>query len=215
MGVKTNYDRKPLATGTGPGDYNPNKAKHGISNSYTMGGRPTGPSDKRHPGPGEYENEDYYKKIKGAKMERNVRDTSVNLKSVYSPGPSQSVSIAKDAANNKGPKYTFGSEPRDKGYMRAKSAHPPGPGDYNHRNVVGKDGPGYSMPGRRKDVRVLPGKDGRGPGAYNSMHSAVKRNGSAYTMGKTSKSRVPDVYGHTPGPNQYNPDDAVGKNKAA
>ena len=216
MGVKTNYDRKPLATHTGPGDYNPNKSKHGISNSYTMGARPSGPSDKRHPGPGEYESEDYYKKIKGSKMDQNVRDTSVDHKSVYSPGPSQSVMIAKEAKNNAGPKYSFGSEARDKGYIsRAKSAHPPGPGDYNHKHIVGGDGPGYSMPGRRPDVRVLPGKEGRGPGSYNSNHSAVKRNGSQYSMGKTQKGHVPDVYGHTPAPNQYDPNDAVGKNKSA
>lgn len=36
----------------------------------------------------------------------------------------------------------------------------PGPGDYNHKEVVGKDGPGYTMGGRRADVRVLPGKHG-------------------------------------------------------
>ena len=59
-----------------------------------MGAKPTGPSNKRHPGPGEYESEDYYKKIKGSKMDRNVRDTSVDHKSVYSPGPSQGVMIA-------------------------------------------------------------------------------------------------------------------------
>jgi len=37
MGVKTFYDRKPLATHTGPGDYNPTKAN--LSHSYTMNGR--------------------------------------------------------------------------------------------------------------------------------------------------------------------------------
>jgi hypothetical protein len=34
-------------------------------------------------------------------------------------------------------------------------------------------------------------------------------------MGSTQKGKVPDVYGHTPAPNNYNPDALFTKNKAA
>ena len=34
-------------------------------------------------------------------------------------------------------------------------------------------------------------------------------------MGKTDKNRVPDVYGHTPAPNQYSPDAKLTKSQAA
>ncbi len=71
------------------------------------------------------------------------------------------------------------------------------------------------MGGRRKDVRVLPGKESRGPGAYNAKHNPVKKNGPSYGFAKNSKSGVPDVYGHTPAPDQYNPSVDQTKNKAA
>lgn len=90
----------------------------------------------------------------------------------------------------------------------------PGPGDYNHKNIVGKDGPGYSMKGRRPDVRVLPGKEGNGPGAYNP-NFATKVKNPAYKMSSSPKGRVPDVYGTTPAPNNYNPNADPIKTRAA
>lgn len=83
-----------------------------------MRARPKTVSDARQPGPGAYEVENFQKNIKGAGLGKNVRDTSVDLKSVYSPGPGQLVSVAKEAARNNGPKYGFGSESRDKGYIQ-------------------------------------------------------------------------------------------------
>ena len=150
-------------------------------------------------------------------MDKNKRDTSVNLKSVYSPGPSQGVEVGKFASKNDAPKYGFGSEPRDKGYIqRAKAQRmQPGPGDYNHKNIVGKDGPGYTMGGSRADVRVLPGKHGRGPASYTPNHNPVKIKTASYCIGKDQKGTVPDVYGRTPGPDNYDPNYFVGKNKAA
>jgi len=85
MGLKTFYDWKPLATHTGPGDYNPEKNK--FSKSYTMRGWDKDAWNDRAPGPGSYEAENYYKKIKGAGLDRFKWDTSVDHKSVYSPGP--------------------------------------------------------------------------------------------------------------------------------
>ena len=61
MGLKTFYDWKPLATHTGPGDYNPQKPN--FSKSYTMRGKDKDARNERAPGPGSYEAENYYKKI--------------------------------------------------------------------------------------------------------------------------------------------------------
>ena len=71
------------------------------------------------------------------------------------------------------------------------------------------------MGGRRKDVRVLAGKESRGPGAYNPEPENVKKKTANYTMAKDRKGVCPDVYGSTPGPNNYNPNMFSGKNKAA
>lgn len=78
---------------------------------------------------------------------------------------------------------------------------------------MGKDGPLYSMPGRRKDVRVLPGKESRGPGAYNANEFAVKTKNPSYKIGSSPKGKVPDIYGSTPAPNTYHPDQTKVKNK--
>ena len=53
MGNKTVYNRNPLLTETGPGDYNPHKSFKKLS--YTMPGKSKDPSDLNMPGPGYYE----------------------------------------------------------------------------------------------------------------------------------------------------------------
>jgi len=89
MGVKTFYDWKPLATHTGPGDYDPMKPN--LAHSYTMNGRQRDAWNERAPGPGSYNAEDYFRKMKGAGLDKNKWDTTVDLKYVYSPGPAQEV----------------------------------------------------------------------------------------------------------------------------
>lgn len=63
-------------------------------------------------------------------------------------------------------------------------------------------------------MRVLPGKEGNGPGAYNP-NFATKTKNPAYKMSQSPKGRVPDVYGTTPAPNAYNPDPSAIKEHAA
>lgn len=53
MGNRTVYDRNPLLTETGPGDYNPEKPKSSLAFSLT--GRSKNPTDLGLPGPGQYE----------------------------------------------------------------------------------------------------------------------------------------------------------------
>lgn len=53
MGAKTVYNRNPLLTGTGPGDYNPEKPTKKLS--YSISGRSKDPTDLQMPGPGHYE----------------------------------------------------------------------------------------------------------------------------------------------------------------
>jgi len=71
------------------------------------------------------------------------------------------------------------------------------------------------MGGRRKDVRVLPGKESRGPGAYNPDPQTVKTKAKNYSVGRERKGFAPDIYGTTPGPDNYNPKMFAGKNQAA
>jgi hypothetical protein len=71
------------------------------------------------------------------------------------------------------------------------------------------------MPGRRPDVRVLPGKESRGPGAYNANEFAVKTSTPGFKIGTSPKGKVPDIYGTNPAPNNYNPNALSVKSKNA
>lgn len=71
MGFKTMYNRNPLLTGTGPGDYNPEKPKSTLA--YTLTGRSKNPTDLGMPGPGQYDNENNPKFIPGAGLGKSPR----------------------------------------------------------------------------------------------------------------------------------------------
>jgi hypothetical protein len=71
MGLKTVYNKNPLLTNTGPGDYNPEKPKTTLS--YTLAGRSKGPVDLGLPGPGQYDNTKQNKFIPGAGLGKSPR----------------------------------------------------------------------------------------------------------------------------------------------
>lgn len=71
MGSKTVYNKNPLLTNTGPGDYNPEKPKTTLS--YTLTGRSKGPVDLGLPGPGHYDNTKKPKFIPGAGLGKSPR----------------------------------------------------------------------------------------------------------------------------------------------
>ena len=71
MGNKTVYNRNPLLTETGPGDYDPNKSFKKLS--YTILGRSKDPSDLKMPGPGYYETDVKPKFVVGAGLGKSPR----------------------------------------------------------------------------------------------------------------------------------------------
>jgi hypothetical protein len=212
MGNRTVYDKNPLLTNTGPGDYNPQKAYKKLA--YTLTGRSKEPTDLKFPGPGQYEG-DGKRSIPGAGLGKNIRDTTVNDKTKGSSTGPGSYKVEKFAAENQGPKFGFGSDPRDKGYINKKGASGPGPGNYDEKKVMGEGVPGYSITARRPDVRVKAGKGTPGPGRYDPMLGYVRRNGPKFGIGKQSKSKIANIYGQVPGPNNYQPNQTWTKKNAA
>lgn len=71
MGNKTVYNRNPLLTETGPGDYNPAKPEKKLS--YTILGKSKDPSNLNMPGPGQYDNEKNPKFVPGAGLGKSPR----------------------------------------------------------------------------------------------------------------------------------------------
>lgn len=76
MGSKTFYNRNPLLTETGPGDYSPEKPEKKIS--YSIPGKSKDPQNLGMPGPGQY---DHDKKnfVPGAGLGKSPRGKGKNL----------------------------------------------------------------------------------------------------------------------------------------
>ena len=76
----------------------------------------------------------------------------------------------------------------------------PGPGQYEHRDLVGKDAPGATIRGRPEE-RVP--EDKPGPGFYEMPEQQQK----GFTIGQKKEEKIP----LGPGPGQYEHRDLVGK----
>mmetsp|Transcript_13805 Transcript_13805/g.12239 ORF Transcript_13805/g.12239 Transcript_13805/m.12239 type:complete len:442 (-) Transcript_13805:37-1362(-) len=211
MGSRTVYDKNPLLTTTGPGDYDP--AKPQTSLSYSIPGRSKGPSDLGMPGPGQYDQDDKSKFIKGAGLGKSPRGKTPKSHKEFSPGPGN-YTVEKFAGENVGPKFGFGSDIKDKFYKTVMNSGP-GPGFYNEKKVMGDGVPGYSMKGRRKDCRVLPGKDAPCSGLYNPDFSNSRKSAPKFAFSKQHKSKIANIYGKTPSPSHYKPTSSFVKKTAA
>lgn len=80
---------------------------------------------------------------------------------------------------------------------------------------MGDGVPGYTMKDRRKDCRVLPGKDAPCAGNYNPQYSQSRKSAPKFAFAKTNKNKVADIYGHTPAPNAYSPANKFVKSQSA
>ena len=151
MGSKTFYNRNPLLTDTGPGDYDPDGGFKKSSNVYkenlsaTIAGRSKTPRDEGLPGPGQYDNENRRTFIPGAGLGKSPRRHKKTNTGV-APGPG-SYTVEKFSDQNNGPRFGFGTDKKNKKFK----ARSPGPGQYGEKKVLSQGAPGYSIKGRRPD----------------------------------------------------------------
>jgi len=80
IGAKTVYDKNPLLTKTGPGDYDPDKGQTAVS--FTIPGKSKNPIDLGLPGPGQYDHESKNKFIPGAGLGKNQRGKGNFIKKI-------------------------------------------------------------------------------------------------------------------------------------
>jgi len=125
------------------------------------------------------------------------------------PGPGNYESNTNTKKN--APKYGFGSMTRPN-IVRGNSTSP-APGSYNHRTLIGADGPSKTLSPKltdkyaEKQARQQPG-----PGQYE-FHLKAMKTAPNYGMG-TEKREVPGSKYKTPDPGHYNPDQGYTKTKA-
>lgn len=126
--------------------------------------------DKAHtitvPGPGQYNVDDIGRQYHQAstKFGHENRFNGSPLKKGGVPGPGQYTFDNLERIKQATPNVKFGSSSRSPSNGRPTT---PGPGSYNHKGVIGKDGPSKSM-GLKPSVEVLEKEAARvpGPGAY-------------------------------------------------
>ena len=86
----------------------------------------------------------------------------------------------------------------------------PGPGTYNHRDVVGKEGSKRSMLGRRPESAPAT-RRGPGPGAYSPQRETSAKRVPHYSIGTSQRDATLGQKHRlgTPAPNHYSPSKAT------
>ncbi len=115
---------------------------------------------------------------------------------------------------NDAPKFGFGSAPREKNYFNSYHTLP-GPDHYNSSNLIGRDAPSQSMPGRRKDLRAKSGVGVPGAGSYNPSLNYVKKNAPGYSVNRSSRDGPLGQYGRSPILTKYTPNYKLAKTHSA
>ena len=125
------------------------------------------------------------------------------------PGPGNYNSAAD--LKKKAPSYGFGSMTRPD--IARKQNTSPAPGTYNHRSIIGAEGPSKTLSPKltdkyaEKQARTQPG-----PGAYEFSLKAMKT-APNYGMGTESRTSPGQKF-RTPDPGAYNPSTSLSKQKA-
>jgi hypothetical protein len=81
---------------------------------------------------------------------------------------------------------------------------------------MGDGVPCYSIKSRKPDKsRLFAGKDAPGPGAYDPSNNLNRRSVPKFRFGRSSKSKISNIYGDVPAPNSYKPHSNFVKSQSA
>lgn len=213
FGVAPKYTMRPK-TGTsfqttgknnpGPGAYQPDVKKKN-NYAFSMRIRPGSASAlMNNPGPGAYNlrkvDSDLLKthSYKFGSEQKHKDPTFTYLKN---PGPGN-YDFDRSKVTNAAPKFSFGKENRGtESELRPKT---PGPGTYEAKPIMGKDGPKLSMSFYRP-ISSVPNINNPGPGAYQP-NLRNKHKSPEYKIGTSKREIVDKETRQKPGPGQYHPD---------
>ena len=185
----------------GPGNYNPD-VKKSKDFKYTMRIRPNSAASlMNNPGPGTYNlrkiDSDLLKQhaVKFGSEQKNKDPNHTYMKS---PGAG-TYEFNKEKIVTAAPKFSFGKEERGT-QSRAQS---PGPGAYEAKPIMGKDGPQIGMSFVRP-MSAVP-RMSPGPGAYEPTLKN-KNKSPEYRIGTSKREVVDKETRLKPGPGTYMPD---------
>ena len=109
------------------------------------------------------------------------------------------------------PAFRFGTEKRDKTLHKMNNTTltvEPGPGAYQHREVLGREGPKYAIPAATRSTSSLEREAIPGPGHYSNMREMNQSTSSllpGVTIGTSKRNKT--CLEEIPGPQSYKPDD--------
>lgn len=216
----------------GPGAYTPGE-KRKENYQYSFGLKPSVDYHSKYfssiPGPGTY-NQKAIRTFStvGASLDKGEREKLLNKTQALIPGPGRYQPSTVDLiSRNDAPKYGFGTSTRadigggpskrslsdrgGKGDTSLSNFKPlvPGPGAYEIKGVIGKDGPQRSLAGRfkidlvAKELNYKPG-----PGQYTPQINFATKQSPNYKIGTSSREQyyLKDKFKYElPPPNIYNP----------
>lgn len=185
----------------GPGNYNPDVQKKN-DYKFSMRIRPNSATAlMNNPGPGAYN----LRKIDSDLLKPNAPKFGSEQKHkdpaftyLKSPAPG-TYNYDRSNVTNAAPKFSFGKENRGTN-SRVQS---PGPGQYEAKPIMGKDGPKLSMSFYRP-LSAAP-KTSPGPGAYEPTLKN-KNKSPEYKIGTSKREIVDKETRLKPGPGSYMPD---------
>ena len=181
----------------GPGAYK--ILKKSSSCFYTFGSKYKEQKKDNSPGPGNYNIRNKKDLIKSSYIFGKARRilSSVNEDIRLSPGPAN-YKYNKDIIKIRNPKYSFGKEER-----KNKENSSPGPGAYNHKEFVGKEGQKISISEKFKHIyREI---NDLGPGQYNRTDlNFYKPKTPSVKIGKSKRFKFSKEILLSPGPAKYN-----------
>jgi len=177
LGLKPSQSMKELTPG--PGSYNLKRDLGRIS--YTMRVKPMASTKNPTPGPGAYMHRNSIDSIPGSKIGTSTRDgASFKAQAKASPGPAAyniKTTLSKHAIVSSAPCFGFGTQSREGSRSRLKS---PGPGSYQHREIVGKEGQRRSLIGSRPSSA---GPMSPGPANYSPSRNFSAKTLPSYSIG--------------------------------
>ena len=202
MGGKINYENnKEQKNIPGPGTY---KSMYKSQSSfYSFGMKLKDLKIDETPGPGNYnlrKKKDLYIPSYIFGKEKRIFSQIISSNE-RNPGPGN-YKYSEDAIRLHYPHFSFGKEERK---IDIKNRDIPGPGTYNHKEYLGKEGLKISLSPRyeikNKTVNKL------GPGQYNKTDlNFYKPKSPSTKMGKFKRFSFSsnDIFNDTPGPGKYN-----------
>ena len=183
----------------GPGAYRPMYKSRSYFYSFGIKHKKSNKNKESTPGPGNYEVRTEKDMVMPSYLfgkEKRENETVKNKRFIPGPG---AYNQNKEFVLIRNPKYTFGSKLKPRNFETLA----PGPGTYNYKSLMGKEGTKITI-GLKLNNTIDQGKNTPGPGAYReSKINFYKKKPPYAKLGKSKRLLEILKINTNPGPGHY------------